>query len=121
MAKLIFKLRSVSDDEADDIKHLLSDNRIDFYESPAGNWGISMPALWIHDDDQYDQAKKLIDAYQVERSQRVRQEVQQQIEQGEYETFIQRIKNRPVQFLIILAFIVFILYVSIMPFLGIGQ
>ena len=121
MAKLIFRLKSVSDDEADDIKNLLTENNIDFYESPPGNWEISMHALWLKDEAQYSQAKQLIDEYQVKRSQRVRLETQQKIAQGEYETFIQRLFNKPIQLLITLAIILFILYFSIMPFLEIGQ
>ena len=121
MTKLIFKLKSVSYDEADDIKNLLTENKIDFYESPAGNWEISMHALWLNDEAQYTQAKQLIDEYQVKRSQRIRLETQQKIDQGEYETFIQRLFNKPIQFFITLAIIIFILYFSIMPFLGIGQ
>ena len=121
MAKIIFKLRSVSDDEADDVRQLLNDNHIDFYESPAGNWGISLHALWLHDDDDYQRAKKLIDTYQRERSERVRMERQQQIERGEHETFVQRLLNRPLQVFLVLAFIAFILYVSVMPFLGMGK
>ena len=121
MAKLIFKLKSVSYDEADDIKNLLTENKIDFYESPAGNWEISMHALWLNDEAQYTQAKQLIDEYQVKRSRRIRLETQQKIDQGEYETFIQRLFNKPIQVFITLAIIIFILYFSIMPFLGIGQ
>ena len=121
MAKLIFKLKSVSYDEADDIKNLLTENKIAFYESPAGNWEISMHALWLNDEAQYTQAKQLIDEYQVKRSQHIRLETQQKIDQGEYETFIQRIFNKPIQIFIPLAIIIFILYFSIMPFLEIGQ
>ena len=121
MAKLIFKLKSVSYDEADDIKNLLTENKIDFYESPAGNWEISMHALWLNDEGQYAQAKQLIDEYQVKRSQRIRLETQQKIDQGEHETFNQRLFNKPIQFFITLAIIIFILYFSIMPFLEIGQ
>ena len=121
MAKLIFKLKSVSYDEADDIKNLLTENKIEFYESPAGNWEISMHALWLNDEAQYAQAKQLIDEYQVKRSQRIRLETQQKIDQGEYETFIQRLFNKPIQFFITLAIIIFILYLSIVPFLEIGQ
>jgi len=121
MAKLIFKLKSVSYDEADDIKNLLTENKIDFYESPPGNWEISMHALWLKEEAQYTQAKQLIDEYQVNRSQRIRLETQQKIDQGEYETFFQRLLNKPIQVFITLAIIIFILYLSIMPFLEIGQ
>lgn len=121
MAKLIFKLKSVFDDEADDIKDLLTEHNIDFYESPAGNWGISMHALWLKDETKFDQAKQLINEYQITRSSRIRKEIQQQKEEGEFETFFQRLLNRPMQFIIYTAFILFILYFSIMPFLEIGQ
>jgi len=121
MAKLLFKLKSVFDDEADDIKNLLTDNQIDFYESPAGNWGISMHALWLNDESQYETAKNLIDKYQLERSARIQQEIQQQRENGEFESLLQRIQNRPLQFIIYTAFILFILYISIVPFLEMGQ
>lgn len=121
MAKLIFKLKSVSHDEADDIKNLLTENDIDFYESPAGNWGISMHALWLNDDAQYTEAKRLIDQYQAERSERVRSETQRMIDEGEYETFVQRFINKPIQVVATLLIVAFILYLSIMPFLDIGQ
>ena len=78
MAKLLFKLKSVFDDEADEIRQLLSDNQIDFYESPAGNWGISMHALWLNDEKQYDVARKLIDDYQQQRSLRIQEETRLQ-------------------------------------------
>ena len=121
MAKLIFKLKSASYEEADDIKNLLTENKIDFYETPAGNWGISMNALWLKDEAQSIQAKQLIDEYQLIRSQRIKLETQQKIDNGEIETFFQRLLSRPVQFITILAIILFILYISIMPFLEIGQ
>ncbi len=121
MAKLIFKLKSVSFEEADDIKNLLTENKIDFYESPAGNWGVSMHALWLNDEAQCVQAKLLIDEYQLKRSQRIKLETQQKIDEGEFETFFQRLLSRPVQFIILLAIILFILYLSVMPFLEFGQ
>jgi len=80
-----------------------------------------MHALWLNDESQYTRAKQLIDDYQAERSQRIRLEKQQQIENGEYETFVQRLLSRPVQVLVTVAFILFILYVSIMPFIEIGE
>ncbi len=121
MAKLIFKLKSVSYEEADDIKNLLTENKIDFFESPAGNWGVSMHALWLNDEAQCVQAKQLIDEYQLKRSQRIKLETQQKIDKGEFETFFQRLLSRPVQFIILLAIILFILYLSVMPFLEFGQ
>lgn len=120
MAKLLFKLKDVFDDEAADVRALLSDHHIDFYESPGGNWGISIHALWLNDESQYDTARALIDQYQAERSQRIQAEYQQRVANGETETLLQRIRHRPLQFIIYTAFILFLLYISIMPFLGLG-
>ena len=39
MATLLFRLRHVPDDEADDVRALLEENGIDFYETTPGNWG----------------------------------------------------------------------------------
>ena len=63
----VFRLRNVPDDEAEEIRNLLKHNHIDFYETPAGNWGISMPAIWLNDDDQLERAKELIKEYQQHR------------------------------------------------------
>lgn len=121
MAKLLFKLKNVFDDEADDIRQLLTDNNINFYESPAGNWGISVHALWLNDDSQFPTATTLIDEYQQQRSQRIKAETQAQKDRGEHITFWQSILNKPLQYLIYTAFILFILYLSIVPFLEIGH
>ncbi len=116
MSKLIFNLKSVPFDEADDIKNLLTDNNMDFFESPPGNWGVSVHALWLKDDAQCVQAKQLIIEYQIERSRRMKLEMQEKIDNGEVETFFQRLLNSPTQFILILTIVLFILYVSIVPF-----
>jgi hypothetical protein len=109
MSKLIFNLKSVPYDEADDIRNLLTENEIGFFESPAGNWGVSVHALWLNDESQSHQAKQLIDDYQVKRSERVRLETQEKIERGELETLFQRLLSQPVQSIVYLAIILFIL------------
>ena len=62
MSKLLFKLRNVPEDEADDVRNLLTTHQIDFYETSAGNWGISLSAIWITHDEQFDEAKRLFDS-----------------------------------------------------------
>src|SRR4030065_1675214 len=46
---LLFKLNGVPDDEAEDIRALLNRNGIDYYETPAGNWAESVPAIGLND------------------------------------------------------------------------
>ncbi len=60
MSVLIFKLNGVGDDEAQEVRELLSTNQFEFYETDAGRFGISVAALWLKDETQRDQAKQLL-------------------------------------------------------------
>ena len=121
MAKILFKLRNVPDDEADEVRALLTEHEIDFYETSAGNWGISMPAIWLHDDRKLHHARALIDQYQAARVVKARQDYAQLQRQGKTETFFDRLRHKPIRMVLYLAIIVFILYVSTMPFIDILQ
>lgn len=116
MAVLIFKLRGVPDDEAEDIRQLLEDNHFDWYETSAGNWGISMPGIWLSDDSQKDRAQELIKDYQVDRYIRVRGEYEQLKREGKQRKFIDIIKEDPGKFVLYFIGIAAILYFSIEPF-----
>lgn len=117
----LFILRGVPEDEADDIRKLLLDNEIDYYETPAGNWGISMPAIWLNDADQLDEARALVEKYQQERYIKARDEYAQLSKQGKDETLIDKIRNDPLRFVIYLAIIAIIVYFSTKPFIDIGK
>jgi len=121
MAKKIFGLRGVPDDEADDIRQILSENQIEFYETAAGNWGVSMPAIWLEDEQQYTQAKELIDVYQAERLVRTRDEYERQKQAGEVESPADRLKRDPVSYILTVVFILFLLYIFIGTFVSIGN
>ena len=73
MAVRIFDLRGVPDDEAEDVRQLLSRYAIEYYETPAGRWGISSPGLWILDNTQAKCSRELIARYQQDRAMRARQ------------------------------------------------
>lgn len=117
MSALIFRLRHVPNDEAEAIRKLLSDHAIDWYETSAGNWGIAMPGLWVSNDEQIDEASALIEAYQQEYAASQRQLHEQQRESGHSTTLRQRILTHPFRSIGIVLFCLFILYVSIHPFL----
>lgn len=121
MAVQLFILRGVPDDEAEDIRKLLTDHGIDFYETPAGNWGISMPALWLNNEYQLDRAKSLIDDYQKQRQLRVRAEYNQLKREGKHKRFIDEVKNNPVRVAAFLALAIVIVYFSTKPFIDLAQ
>ncbi|MFQ5581765.1 MAG: DUF6164 family protein [Mariprofundaceae bacterium] len=118
MGVLLFKLRNVPDDEAGDIRELLSDHKIDFYETSAGGWGISMPAIWLHDETHLQQARSLLDAYQQQRQKSARQTYEQLRQKGEHRTIRHKVKEAPLLTIIYLAAVLIILYISLVPFLG---
>lgn len=117
----LFDLRDVPDDEADEVRELLSTNGIGFYETSAGNWGISVPAIWLHDAAQQEQAEQLIAQYQKERFSRARDEYEQSKREGQNRTFLDGVKQDPIRFFVYLAVVVFILILSIKLFVDIGQ
>ena len=116
----LFNLRNVPDDEADDIRALLEQHAIDYYETPSGNWGISIPALWLPDEARLTEARALIEDYQSERLARVRAEYRQAARSGELPTLLARIRHNPLQVLLIVAFALAVLYFSTRPFLDLG-
>lgn len=117
MSRILIKLRDVPEDEIKEILELLQTHRIEYYETDAGNWGISMPALWVQDEQDYPQARELLDDYQSERQQRMREEWNNQRADGTQPTFLQTLTQRPLITLGLLAFCAVLMWFSIRPFL----
>lgn len=116
MSRLLFRLRHVPDDEAEEVRQLLTAHNIEFYETSAGNWGISMPALWIHEDDRFEEARALLEVYQQERAQRIREEYDERVRQGEAESLLTSFTSNPLRFIFYSGLIVAVLYLSISSF-----
>lgn len=110
---LLFSLRGVPEDEAEEVRDLLTEHSIDFYETSAGNWGISMPALWLKDEAQLEQAKILLQDYQKQRAITQRARYDQLKKEGKAPSLWKNIKNNYWQFLVYLAGIALIIYASI--------
>ena len=116
MSKLLIKLRHAPDDEIEEIRSLLQEHRIDFYETHAGPWGISAPGIWIRDEIQFDRAKALLDEYEAARFREKREEYERLRRAGQHRTFLQNLIENPVQVVLYTAIVGLILYFSISPF-----
>lgn len=116
MAKILFPLRYVPEKEAQTIRDVLDQHEIDWYETHAGNWGIAVPAIWLRDESQWEEARAVLDEFQAQLTQEVQELYQQQIESGENQTMLSILREKPVIFLAALAGIGLIGYFSIMPF-----
>ncbi|AEJ00250.1 hypothetical protein Nit79A3_0362 [Nitrosomonas sp. Is79A3] len=121
MAKILFRLNGVSDDETNEVRELLTNNAIDFYETSPGNWGVSMPAIWLSNDDQFEKAKALLNAYQNERTVRMREEYARLKREGKNKTFVDAVLQNPVRFTINLALALLVIYLSFMLVLDLAK
>jgi hypothetical protein len=116
MSKLVFRLRNVPIDEAQDIRELLESNDIAYFETSAGNWGISLPAIWIHESERFEFARQLIDEYQNERADRLRREYQLSTANGEAKTVWQNFKENPPRFIAFSVVIIVVLTIYLRVF-----
>jgi hypothetical protein len=121
MPVLIFKLHGAPPDEVEEVRALLHEKGIEFYETQAGMWGIGNAAIWLRDDKRRDEARAILDAYQMERAARVRDEHAALRKSGDLQSLWDRLRARPLAALIGLIFILFILYLSLAPFLNMGD
>jgi len=120
MPILLFPLRHVPKDEADDIYQLLADNNIEFYETNAGNWGISMPAFWLNNTEQEYNARELIYHYQQQRSTQQKEDYQKRLQSGEANGFLSNLYKQPLQSFILFTTISLIIYASVRLVLDFG-
>jgi hypothetical protein len=120
MAIQLLLLRNVPDDEADEIRELLKTRAIDYYETPAGNWGISMPAIWLNNEHQFEEARALIDNYQQARFSKAREQYEQLKRDKKQRTIVDEIRENPIRLLVYLAIAGIILYFSTYPFINWG-
>jgi hypothetical protein len=117
MAKKLFNLRNVPEEEAEEVRQLLTDNHIDFYETPPGNWGISLHALWVTHDEEHEKAKTLLDEYQEKLGVRVREEFEAAKARGENLKFWHVFRTQPGMVIIYIIAILLVLFFSTIPFI----
>lgn len=117
MSKLLLNLRNVPDDEADDVRAMLDANRIAFYETRPSRWGISSGGIWVTEDADIVEAKRLMAIYQQERQARVRAEYEAARRAGTAETFWTVLRAEPARVVLTVLGIVFMLALVALPIL----
>lgn len=116
MTILIFKLQNVPDDEAADVRELLAENDIYFYETHAGFWRLGVDGLWLPDDTNLERARELIKAYQAARATSQRKAYEDLVEQGQAPTLWQNFLLSPLRFVALIIAVFFILTLTLAPF-----
>ena len=116
MSRLLIKLRDAPDDEILEIRNLLEEHGVDFYETQSGPWGISAAGIWLKDEQQYDRVKALLDDYQENRFREKHAEYERLRNIGEHRTFLQNLLEKPAQVILYSLIVGLIIYFSISPF-----
>lgn len=120
MPILLFRLRGVPEDEAEEVRDLLGRRGIEHYETTAGFWGTGTPGIWLRDDSRLEEARALIAEYQDRRfaSERARYEALRR--EGRHRRMADVLRERPLRLLAYAIVILVVLYFSTMPFWGLG-
>jgi Family of unknown function (DUF6164) len=120
MAILLFSLRGVPEDEAYEVRQLLTENDILFYETSAGNWGISMPALWLPNETHLEKARRVLNHYQQQRHLTQRQLYLVHKQAGHHKTICDSFKEKPLLFTLYCLCMGLTIYISIRILMELG-
>ena len=120
MATLLFSLRGVPEDEAYEVRELLTEHEINFYETSAGNWGVSMPALWLRDNSELEKARQLLDEYQQQRQISQRQLYLERKQAGQHKNLLDSFREKPLLFTGYFAVLSLVIYASIRFLMELG-
>lgn len=116
MARLLFKLAQVPDDEAQEIRTLLDEHQISYYETDAGFFRVGLDAIWLADGSQEERARELIREYQGERVIRQQQNYAQLVEAGQVPSVWQHFRAQPIRFIASAIAIIFVAGLTLIPF-----
>lgn len=117
MSKLLMNLRAVPDDEADEVRRFLDVAGIGYYETPPSFWGISAGGIWIREDGDLAEAKRLMAEYQQARQARARAEHAAAQRDGTAETFAHVLRTRPLRVVLTLIAVALVLGLMALPML----
>ena len=115
MSKLLLNLRHVPDDEADDVRALLDEAEIAYYETKPSAWGISAGGIFVTEDAAIVEAKRLMADYQERRRTRARAEYEAARRDGTAETFWTVLRDDPGRVALNLLAIAFLLALVALP------
>ena len=115
MSKLLLNLRHVPDDEIEEVRHMLDQNAIAFYQTQPSRWGMSHGGIWISNDGDLPQARRLMDDYQAKRQSRVRAEHEAARRDGSAETFMDVLREQPLRVVLTALAVIVLLALVALP------
>lgn len=116
MPTLLMNLRQVPDDEADEVRELLTQNAVAFFETPPSRFGISAGGIWLGDDAQREQAVQLLAHYQQQRRERARESMAEAQRAGRPATFWALLRSEPLRVVSALIVIAALVGLCLLPY-----
>lgn len=117
MSVMLFKLRRVEEDEAEEIRALLDAHDFEYYETDNGRWGLGYAAIWLHDNKRFEEGTALIAQYQQQRFEKARAAYLELCEQGRQPTLWTMIQDKPIQMLLALFAMAVVVLFALSPFM----
>lgn len=115
MAQLLLNLHQVPEDEALEVRSLLDEAGIGWYETQPSFWGVSHGGIWVREDAEAARARQLLHAYEAERSARMRAEWAAARAAGTAPTLWTQLRDHPGQAFIALLAIAFAVALVALP------
>ena len=112
---MLLNLRNVPEDEVLEVLQLLSEHDIEHYQVPPSAFMISAGSIWIKQDEDYEQARKLFDEFQLARAEQAQQDWHQQKAQGTQPGLLDALRNNPGQLLAYLTIAILIVLFMLTP------
>jgi uncharacterized protein YaaQ len=116
VAKKLYPLRNVPDDESEEMRILLRENNIEFHETSSGFFGIGTAAFWVNNENQFDAARTLISQYQKQRYTQAHKINLKQKSAGEQTRFSDLYHKDPGRVILYLLFALFLVFLMTLPF-----
>lgn len=116
MAKKLYPLRNVPDDETEEMRILLREHDIDFHETSSGFFGIGTAAIWVNNVAQFDLAKELITGYQKQRFAQSHQHYLEQKAAGIQTRFGDLYRRNPATVITYILIALFLIILMTLPF-----
>jgi len=117
MATLLLNLRNVPEDEAREVRELLTEAGVGYYETPPNRWFISMGGIWARAEEA-EHARELVADYQRRRGEAARQAHAELRAAGDGPTFIHRLRERPLEVFARLVLAMVLIGITLWPFLA---
>jgi len=116
VTKLLINLRGVPEDEADEIRVLLEEHGIAFYETPPSRWGVSAGGIWLRRREDVEPAERLVAEYQLRRAEKARAELVAAEREGRRRTIGTVFREDPLRFVAALFGIAAVIGLLALPF-----